>query len=1392
MERRKNTALFRAMSLVLLVAFLAVDLSHAYGAGYDPTSSTTLAAPSVMQDHPMSANAANLRQIVSYQGVILASICEIGDIFFGDPDFGKITHPEKYVKDAVMSDLGRQLNEMGIELLNIVPIEYIRATAPEKLKAALADIGFEGTLPDEGVIFALYRKNGERFLVQIAKRDEVASENLPGYEQAGFDRYLIKYVIEDYKIRTEQDTSEIDRKPEPAGKVDIVPKTEGTQESKLRSFEPFSFILVASMARGMMNGLLEFSLEHWLLAGGIGVVTVLTVWRAFFPVSWYIFNLKIGNVGRARKSLVALGSRAVPSLIKVVEKNGVATENALGILGSIGPGAQIAIPSIIRELRNKNLDIRQVAAETLDELNWKPDNDEDRIAYLIAKKEWEDIVAIGQTAVPSLVKAFYRERNRNFRASVIDALVDIKLDPAKRDDVSIIKGALVNSGSFSDEEMMSIVVCLAADVDFKGIYIPGTTHKEEREVSWDDSYGLKYVPTYETVEVVDSLESFQFRYRSTDVYEVLKSNPDFWDNGGVSGISGSITSPSGIRETPETKAQVTRKTMASSVNLDPRYAPDVPFWELDASSAGKVNARPSSQDRRTSGNLRELLDARSWVWGALSDGDKEKALNKILRVQERIPDIISEYHGYSATFAGREVVSICLAGSFPWVEAPNDLDVIIIVEGDKDFESISSAASQGSLKEIFPGLETTYEIVGLETLKKAVRGENVKRAKVVRRKAIIYSGAVPLYGVDLFRNSRPPLEAYGTMIDDFAINAQTANWDNIKGHPDKVRAKRDWRQREAEALANWMVKEKFAAEHKKTSRQTKLFSVEPFSVFAVASSMGWFASSGLIGFLREHWFLSAVGIVVGFFVGWLFLEIMWMVLFPVSWHISHLQDSQGSNVDLKTLGRRAVPALIRVVKKNNAKKISAIKGLGSIGADAKDAVPCLVAELENEKSDVWEFAAIALAKIDPADQRVVPFLIKALKNRFVMNEAIEALGNIGPAAKDAVPSLVALLKSEYEAEREIAAKALGKIGAAAKDAVPSLVALLKSEYKAEREIAAEALGKIGAAAKDAAPSLVALLEDGRYAVREVAAQTLDKLNWKPDNIEDQIAYLAAKNDWNSIVAIGRPAVPSLAVLLESKYEFVREPAAQVLGQIGATANEAISALVAALKNKDVFVRALVAKALGQIGVAAKDAISGLVAALKDEAPVVRAAAAQALDKQNWKPDSDEDRSAYLIAKKDWNGVVAMGQSAVPNLILLLKDRWPFMREVAAQTLDKLNWKPDNDEDRIAYLIAKKEWEDIIAIGQNAVPSLVKAFHREREEGLRAEMVDAIGGIICRGRLPLARYLSDSRLEHLVVCLVANLDFRYEHIRESAHWVEEEVEEEDSYGKTYLTMRSEKV
>jgi HEAT repeat protein len=128
------------------------------------------------------------------------------------------------------------------------------------------------------------------------------------------------------------------------------------------------------------------------------------------------------------------------------------------------------------------------------------------------------------------------------------------------------------------------------------------------------------------------------------------------------------------------------------------------------------------------------------------------------------------------------------------------------------------------------------------------------------------------------------------------------------------------------------------------------------------------------------------------------------------------------------------------------------------------------------------------------------------------------------------------------------------------------------------------------------------------------------------------------------------AVETLIGVLSDDYQVLCRFASEALGKIG---KPAVEPLIKALEGDNVYVRIYAAATLGEIG--DKRAVEPLIKALGDDDCWVRENAVWALDGWKWKPEMDEHRVVYLLAKHDWDALVKWGERAVEPLIKAHRD-----------------------------------------------------------------------------------------------------------------------------------------
>jgi HEAT repeat protein len=268
-------------------------------------------------------------------------------------------------------------------------------------------------------------------------------------------------------------------------------------------------------------------------------------------------------------------------------------------------------------------------------------------------------------------------------------------------------------------------------------------------------------------------------------------------------------------------------------------------------------------------------------------------------------------------------------------------------------------------------------------------------------------------------------------------------------------------------------------------------------------------------------------------------------------------------------------------------------------------------------------------------------------------------------------------------------------------------------------------------------------------VRKGAADALDKLKWKPETEGQRASYLIAKEDWNALVELGEAsvkplveamkwdngdligylgggdnsgegieetlkrigdsAVEVLSVALTDEYHKVRKSATQILGKIGDA--RAVGPLTEVVL-EDLVVRNYAIRALGEIGDVR--AVESLVKLLKGgyawnlylEGERCNGTV-WALEKVGWKPETDELRVTFLLAKGHANGDLAgcskLGERAVAPLIKLLRDDlWAPYRTSVIRILGEIG-------------------------DERAVEPLIGMLSDSRQ-GISMGAIDALGGI----------------------------------------------------------------
>lgn len=298
---------------------------------------------------------------------------------------------------------------------------------------------------------------------------------------------------------------------------------------------------------------------------------------------------------------------------------------------------------------------------------------------------------------------------------------------------------------------------------------------------------------------------------------------------------------------------------------------------------------------------------------------------------------------------------------------------------------------------------------------------------------------------------------------------------------------------------------------------------------------------------------------------------------------------------LGKIGKPAKQALPRLkvlagTEKDESDRLVALQACFEIQNDPEEVLDLLMNRLADESPQVRGLSAQLLGRLGGKARQAVPALIRALKDdsqRYealtpdfidqvpVRGDVVAALGAIGPAAKSASNQLSKIMREDADVRlRPIAALALWRIGEQRDAAMQALLSQLEGVDHDEHypAAAAEALGEIGPAARPALPKLAKLLTSRDELVRVSLMRSVGKIG-------------------------GDGAIVLLRKGLKDPDEFVRESAAEALGELAASAVPAIPDLIEALRDAEDddlgYSRRAAADALGKIGPAAKESLTRL-------------------------------------------------------------------------------------------------------------------------------------------------------------------------------------------------------
>jgi len=254
-----------------------------------------------------------------------------------------------------------------------------------------------------------------------------------------------------------------------------------------------------------------------------------------------------------------------------------------------------------------------------------------------------------------------------------------------------------------------------------------------------------------------------------------------------------------------------------------------------------------------------------------------------------------------------------------------------------------------------------------------------------------------------------------------------------------------------------------------------------------------------------------------------------------------------------------------------------------------------------------------------------------------------------------------------------AAKALNKYWA--KEAVPALLCSLGDPFYKVSSKAKEAIRTTRWTFEDV---IQAISQSNSNQLKGILSFVNAQMKTPPENpgrmidhviplLKDDDPEVRKESVW-LLEKLGDPrAAGALAPLLADRDQDVCKMTIHALGELGNPC--AAPALIPLLKDPDTDIRGPAAKALGRIG--DPRMAQALIPLLVDADHYVRNEAVGALQTMKWTPETIKDRVKLLAAQNRWEEIVQLGQSAIPTVMTLLRNASGAIRSGAVRTLGQL-------------------------------------------------------------------------------------------------------------------------
>ena len=295
-------------------------------------------------------------------------------------------------------------------------------------------------------------------------------------------------------------------------------------------------------------------------------------------------------------------------------------------------------------------------------------------------------------------------------------------------------------------------------------------------------------------------------------------------------------------------------------------------------------------------------------------------------------------------------------------------------------------------------------------------------------------------------------------------------------------------------------------------------------------------------------------------------------------------------------GKEALPELLAGLEDDASRvRAACIGSLAALGFPVKEYAGALLELIEDPDEKVRAAAVSAAGELETDQQvKLLPILVKSLADSSaeIRRAAAASIGSAGPALAEARPALLVALKDSDPGVRALAARALGALGGDGAGLARQLPVLLKDKDPAVRRAAVEALGGFSTGIEVAAESLGVLASSAKESetLRVAAIGALMKTGNKAPEAQDLLLPLLAKGPVKVRMASARAlvvcrrdtgkVVAALAAAIGDKNSDVRRAAVEAAGELGSEAQGAAPALFELLG--DEYTRALGFEALKKI------------------------------------------------------------------------------------------------------------------------------------------------------------------------------------------------------------------